>query len=232
MTRDEFIGTVAPVVVKVRVDGGVLFPSVSVAQALLETGGRIPSSNNIVGYKVGSGRRTPYWQGRSVTSQTWEVIDGVRYDNVPANWRAYDSIEDSLKDQALLFLNNRARYQRVVDARTPQEQATMLQESGYATDPQYANKIISIMNRDNLQRFDQEAERAMERLAELESQIRQMKSEIIELQHKHEQAVPGWAREAVDAAVRAGYVDTPEGGSQDFYRFVTVMYRAGVFDQA
>jgi|GEM_PF-1289496 len=40
--------------------------------------------------------------------------------------------------------------------------------------------------------------------------------------------VPTWAREAVDAAVRAGIVDTPEGGSYDFYRLVTILHRAGL----
>jgi lysozyme len=40
--------------------------------------------------------------------------------------------------------------------------------------------------------------------------------------------VPEWAKEAVNAAVAAGIVDTPDGGSYDFYRVLTVMYRAGV----
>jgi spore germination cell wall hydrolase CwlJ-like protein len=40
--------------------------------------------------------------------------------------------------------------------------------------------------------------------------------------------VPDWAREAVDAAVAAGIVDTPEGGSYDFYRMLTVLFRKGL----
>lgn len=39
--------------------------------------------------------------------------------------------------------------------------------------------------------------------------------------------VPSWAREAVNAAVDAGIVDTPNGGSYDFYRVLTVLYRMG-----
>jgi len=245
MTRDEFIAEVAPVVVKVRVDGGVLHPSVSIAQTILETGGKIPPWNNIVGYKVGSGRQTPYWRGRSVTSKTWEVLDNVRYDDVTAQWRAYDSIEDSLKDQALLFINNPGRYQRVIDARTPNEQAAMLQASGYATDPQYGSKIMSIIRSYNLGIYDEEAEEAMERLAELERRIseqeresdavRRQNDELIRrlqvLERRHGMEVPSWAQEAVDAAVQAGYINTPSGGSEDFYRFITVMHRTGAFGQ-
>lgn len=239
MDRAEFIRTVAPVAVKVRVDGGVLFPSVSIAQTILETGGKLNAWNNLVGYKVGSGKLTPYWRGKSVSKLTWEVNDGVRYDNVPADFRAYDSIEDCLKDQALLFLQNRARYQRVIDAKTPDEQAAMLQACGYATDPQYASKIMAIMRSHNLNQYDEEAVKAMERLVELEKRVQtaetkhaELTQRLRELESKQGMPVPDWAREAVNAAVKAGYIDTPDGGSLDFYRFVTVMYRAGVFGKA
>jgi len=249
MSREAFIATVAPVAVKVRVDGGVLFPSVSIAQMILETGGKINSWFNLVGYKVGSGRTTPYWQGRSVSATTWEVIDGTRVDHVAANFRAYDSIEHCLKDQALLFLNNPGRYQRVLDARSPGEQARMLQECGYATDPQYAAKLMAISNLHKLETYDEEANVAMERIAELERKLDDMDKRINaceqtiarlakqtqELANLHKAAIPDWAKDAVEAAANTNgidgrkIIDTPEGGSLDFYRLVTVMYRAGLF---
>lgn len=37
--------------------------------------------------------------------------------------------------------------------------------------------------------------------------------------------IPEFAKEAVEAAVKAGLVDTPEGGSYDFYRLITVLHR-------
>lgn len=237
MSRSEFVATVAPVAVKVRVDGGVLFPSVSIAQTILETGGKIHPWNNIVGYKVGSGRRTPYWQGKSVNKKTWEVYDGIRHDDVSAEFRAYDSIEDCLKDQALLFINNRQRYQRVIDARSPGEQAVSLQASGYATDPQYADKIMTIIRSQRLEIFDKGAELAMEKLADLERMVTKVKSQIDELQKRlnelesqHQIPIPDWASEAVNEAVSKGYIDTPDNGSVDFYRLVTVLHRAGAFN--
>lgn len=40
--------------------------------------------------------------------------------------------------------------------------------------------------------------------------------------------IPPWAKDAVQTAVDAGLLRMPEGGSQDFYRTLTVMYRAGL----
>jgi len=69
----------------------------------------------------------------------------------------------------------------------------------------------------------------------LQSQIKAQQDQIAELERKvrrlegkHAMSVPEWAKEAVDAAVKAGIVDTPEGGSYDFYRLLTVMHRKGL----
>mgnify|MGYP001185093879 CR=1 FL=1 len=227
MTRSEFIATVAPVAVKVRVDGGPLFPSVSVAQALLETGGRIPAWNNIVGYKVGSGRCTPYWDGKSVRKGTWEVYDG-RTVQTAADFRAYESIEHCLKDQALLFLNN-ARYRAVVDAPDPESQARALRACGYATDPLYADKIISIRKTYGLAKYDEEAKKAVEALKELQQKVAALQREVETLRNRDRmESVPSWAKAAVEAANRAKLIDSPDGGSYDFYRIVTILYRAGL----
>lgn len=227
MNRSEFISTVAPVAVKVRVDGGPLFPSVCVAQALLETGGRINSWNNIVGYKVGSGQRTPYWDGRAVRKGTWEVYDG-RSVQTAADFRAYDSIEYCLKDQALLFLNNPGRYRPVVEAPDPESQAKALLACGYATDPLYADKILSIRKTYKLEQFDEEAEKAVEALKELQKKVAALQREVEALRKRDRMdSVPSWAQAAVDAATRAKLIDT-SAGSYDFYRFLTVMHRAGL----
>lgn len=235
MTRAEFIATVAPIAVKVRVDGGPLFPSVSIAQTLLETGGRIHPWNNIVGYKVGSGRQTPYWNGRAVRKGTWEVYDG-RTVQTAADFRAYVSIEQCLKDQALLFLHNLGRYRPVVEAPDPESQAKALRACGYATDPLYADKIISIRNSYGLHKYDKEANDAMEALKELQREVAAIRKELSVLTAKvgalldsHVMdEVPAWAKAAVDAAVTAGIIDTPNGGSLDFYRFVTILNRIGL----
>src|SRR5690606_36208426 len=110
--------------VQLRLEGSPIFPSVRIAQTGLETGWTIPPWNNLGGYKVGSGKLTPYWRGAIIHKGTWEVIDGERKD-VTAAFRAYDSVEDFFRDQDLLFAS--ARYARVRAAKSPSVQANMLQ---------------------------------------------------------------------------------------------------------
>ena len=159
MSASAFIARIAPIAVQLRVEGSPIFPSVRIAQAGLETGWKIPAWNNLGGYKVGSGKLTPYWRGKIVNKGTWEVYDGKRVD-VTAAFRAYDSVEDFFRDQDLLF--GISRYARVRAARTPEEQADMLQACGYATDPAYASKLVGIIRTYGLKRYDEEADNQMQ----------------------------------------------------------------------
>lgn len=150
-SKDAFIALIAPIVMQVYREGGRLFPSVRIAQSWLETGGNVPSWNNLGGYKVGSGQPNPYWDGSSVNTATKEVYDGVTV-YTSANWRAYPSIYNYYKDQDLLF--DKSRYAAVRAARTPQQQCRALQDCGYATDPAYASKLIAVIAADGLTRYD------------------------------------------------------------------------------
>jgi flagellar protein FlgJ len=155
MTREQFFRTLAPVAILVRREGSPLFVSVRLAQSLLETGGVIPSWNNVLGIKVGGGKPNAYWRGKTVNRATWEVRDGLSVREA-ADFRAYDSVYDCYKDQDLLMLL--PRYAPVRAADTPERQARALQASGYATDPRYADKLIDIMNAHDLRRYDREAD--------------------------------------------------------------------------
>jgi Muramidase (flagellum-specific) len=232
MTASAFIDRIAPIAVQQRLEGSPIFPSVRIAQAGLETGWNIPPWNNLGGYKVGNGKLTPYWRGKIVNKGTWEVYDDQRVD-VTAAFRAYDSVEDFFRDQDLLF--QIPRYDRVRLATTPEQQADMLQACGYATDPQYGEKLKRIIDIYDLKRYDLEAEVGITVIEGLRRQVEQLASENKQLQQRVEKLenrshmpVPEWAKEAVDAAVKAGIVDTPDGGSYDFYRLLTVMRRKGL----
>jgi len=128
-----------------------MFPSVRLAQNLLETGGVIHPWNNLGGIKVGSGIPNAFWKGQWVRKGTWEVENGTRVDTA-ANFRAYESVYHFYKDQDLLFLL--PRYARVRAAKSPSEQADALRLCGYATDPQYASKITSIIKTYKLDQYD------------------------------------------------------------------------------
>lgn len=69
-----------------------------------------------------------------------------------------------------------------------------------------------------------------DRITQQEKTIVQLEKRINALESLQSMSVPDWAQEAVAAAVKAGVVDTPEGGSFDFYRIITVMYRKGLFN--
>ncbi|MFC5650740.1 glycoside hydrolase family 73 protein [Paenibacillus solisilvae] len=250
LNKTQFFTLLAPIAIRVRLEGSFMFPSLRLAQNLLETGGKLPSWNNLGGYKVGSGKPNAYWRGDVVNKGTWEVYDHQRVEIIAA-FRAYDSIYDFYKDQDLLFMIR--RYDSVRSAQTPRQQAQALQASGYATDPNYASKLISIMETNGLQQYDIQAEEEQpmtegEKLAfealqetvkqltsglnaqnatisEQETKISALENHVAVLEGSYAMDVPVWAKDAVDAAVKAKLIDKPNGGGLDFYRLLTVLHR-------
>ncbi|MBH2035098.1 MAG: flagellar assembly peptidoglycan hydrolase FlgJ [Pseudomonadales bacterium] len=141
---EEFVATMLPMAQsaaeKIGVDARYL-----VAQAALETGwGKSiirqqdgSSSHNLFGIKAAD------WQGDSARVLTTEYVDGKQVKE-SASFRAYGSFEQSFNDY-VNFLQNNERYDDALDsAANPKRFVSELQRAGYATDPQYANKIAQI----------------------------------------------------------------------------------------
>ena len=59
-------------------------------------------------------------------------------------FRTYDSLEDSVRDYGK-FLKENKRYRPLLEAKTLDEQIDALAGSGYATDSQYAEKVLKII---------------------------------------------------------------------------------------
>ena len=131
---------------------GVL-PSITIAQGILESdwgqSGLTKKANALFGIKADSS-----WKGRYVEMVTGEYIGG--YIKIKAKFRAYNSWAESLLDHGK-FLRENSRYGRMFGTTDYREQARVLQNSGYATDPQYANKLIGIIKNLGLDKIDQEA---------------------------------------------------------------------------
>ena len=74
-------------------------------------------------------------------------------------FKVYKSWEDSLvKHAELIFYGtswNAKQYQAVLEAKDYQSQARGLQSSGYATDPDYADKLIAMIEEWQLTQYDQ-----------------------------------------------------------------------------
>jgi flagellum-specific peptidoglycan hydrolase FlgJ len=153
MTQQEFIKKFSKEII-ISTIGTSLFPSVKMAQAALETGyGKSiqKAGNNMFGIKA-YGDKTPYWKGDYINLNTHEYYAGTP-DNVNDKFRSYKTITDSIRDHSY-FLKNLEHYKPVFLAKNPQEQAKALQNAGYATDPNYANKLIAIMDKHNLYKLD------------------------------------------------------------------------------
>ena len=99
------------------------------------------NSNNLFGIKA-----SPDWKGKVVEATTTEYVNGKAQTKVE-RFRAYDSYSDSFKDYAKLLASN-PRYEKVMaSAGDASSFAQGLQKAGYATDPNYANKLTSIIKR-------------------------------------------------------------------------------------
>jgi flagellar protein FlgJ len=97
------------------------------------------SSHNVFGIKA-----TSDWTGKTTSAVTTEFVNG-KSQKVVEKFRSYDSYEDALTDYASVLKSN-PRYAPVVEAsRDAAGFAHGMQKAGYATDPQYAKKLISIM---------------------------------------------------------------------------------------
>jgi flagellar protein FlgJ len=117
-------------------------------QAALETGwGRHQirhadgsPSYNLFGVKAGRN-----WNGPTVSAVTTEYVNGAAV-KTAQNFRAYGSYAESFRDYAKLLQNN-PRYAAVLQNTSDAANfAKSLQHAGYATDPQYAQKLARIIN--------------------------------------------------------------------------------------
>ena len=116
-----------------------------IAQAALETGWGTSQpgdgsggSNNYFGIKAGAS-----WRGRSVTADTTEFMNGIA-GNERARFRAYGSVAENMSDYVRLLSNN-PRYAAALNTGSDvQAFGTALQRGGYATDPQYAEKLTAV----------------------------------------------------------------------------------------
>ena len=130
----EFISSVRAATTDI-VAGTGIFPEVAIAQAALETGyGGSVAGDNFFGIK-----------GKGQTFTTHEEIDGKMV-KMQDSFEVHTGYAGSVRSY-VDFLQRNPRYTDALSASTPQEQAKALQEAGYATDSEYANKLISIMKR-------------------------------------------------------------------------------------
>jgi flagellar protein FlgJ len=123
--------------------------SIILAQAALESGwGERTPGCNLFGIKA-----DPSWKGTSVAVVTHEHLSGQNV-QLSDRFRAYSSWLDSMLDHAK-FLQANPRYRPCFKERDGAGWARALQAAGYATDPDYAKKLIKIIGDRSLALYDQ-----------------------------------------------------------------------------
>ena len=129
-----------------------LNPAVMVAQAALETGwGKhiINKSDGNSSFNLFNIKSDRSWQGEKANKMTLEFEQGTPVKK-QASFRAYESIKDSVND-FVQFLTENPRYQEALqNTAKPAAFLDSLQKAGYATDPNYADKIKQVLNHSEL----------------------------------------------------------------------------------
>jgi flagellum-specific peptidoglycan hydrolase FlgJ len=150
--QEQFISSIADAAVESADRTGVP-ASVTIAQAILESywgSSRLArEAHNYFGIKA----QTRGGSAGSIWFDVWEVIGGRNVMQSQA-FRAYNSIAESFVDHGLFFVEN-PRYAAAIAARDdPRRFAREINRAGYATDPSYASKLIGLMDRYDLYRYD------------------------------------------------------------------------------
>ena len=137
-----FFNNLAPIVVNeyIRRHGEYrLYPSTVLAMAALESGYNL-NAETLFGIK-----------GDGQLLDTTEYIDG-KYVNVKDSFKLYPSISASV--QGLYDLMQIERYHPACECVEWEEECRQIQKCGYATDPEYSDKLISIINSYQLTMFN------------------------------------------------------------------------------
>lgn len=150
-TPDGFVRTLRPIAERIGRQLGI-DSRLLLSQAALETGwgqkvlqrSGGASSFNFFNIKAGAD-----WHGATVTVPTIEYQNGVAVREM-ATFRAYRTPEESFSDYAQLIADNPRYQQALARGGNPVAYIRSLAAAGYATDPQYADKVLAIFRSDSM----------------------------------------------------------------------------------
>lgn len=142
-----------------------ILASVSFAQFILESGyGKselAQNANNVFGMKKSLSGNTwggSAWDGISVYTKKTQEYENGAYVTVTADFRKYPSVEKSIADHSAYLLGakngSRLRYDGLKGCTDYRKAARIIKDGGYATSPDYVEKLCSIIERWNLTQYD------------------------------------------------------------------------------
>ncbi len=129
-----------------------ILPSLTIAQAILESGwgnsGLTIKANALFGIKAGI-----TWRGKAFNSKTQECYDNKNLITISAYFRGYNSWAESINDHTAFIVSNK-RYANVLAAKDYKAACNAIAKAGYATAPNYAASLISIIEQYKLYEYD------------------------------------------------------------------------------
>lgn len=163
MSAEEVVKKVGPLFTKDHEKSGVL-ASVSMAQFILESGyGKSElavNADNYFGMKEELSGNTwsgSTWKGDIYTKITSEFVDG-EYKTVKADFRKYASVEESIADHSAYLVGakngKKLRYSGLKGCAEHKKAVQIIKDGGYATAPDYVEKILDLIDRWNLKQYD------------------------------------------------------------------------------
>lgn len=160
-----FFETMVPMVQEDMKRSGIL-ASVTLAQEIVESGWLTSeltvNACNIHGMKAElSGNTWPgsTWNGEVYKKETAEQREDGTYYTVVADFRKYNSLQESVADHSAYLSgarddNGNLRYAGIIGEKDPRTAFTIIKNGGYATSLDYVDKLMDKVDKYNLTQYD------------------------------------------------------------------------------
>lgn len=162
MDKETFIDYIGKIAKTDMKETGIL-ASVVIAQAILESNwGQSElaiNANNLFGMKayLSGNSWTSAWEGSIYSKYSDEEYNGITKP-VLSEFRSYDSPEDSIIDHNdyLIGASNGSelRYKGLIGEKDYKKAAQIIKDGGYATNSDYVNRLVRIIEENNLTVYD------------------------------------------------------------------------------
>lgn len=160
VSTEDFINRISADAIKAWKNYKIL-PSLTIAQAILESDSGnselAVKANALFGIKAHTDKSWP----KTYKKETWEWANGQNV-KVMADFKAYRSWSESIEDRSKYLTNRKIGdiliYKEVIGERDYKKACRKIFEAGYATDPKYPDKLISLIERYNLTKFDKDGD--------------------------------------------------------------------------
>lgn len=154
--QKKFVEQIAALVREYAPQYGIEVFSPVIGQAILESGWSksllAKIYHNYFGLKCGS-----RWTGKSVNLQTKEEYKAGTKTTIKANFRVYGSMREGVKGY-FEFLEL-PRYSNLKGVTDPETYLKRIKADGYATSSDYAEDVLSVVDRYGLRKYDRQAKK-------------------------------------------------------------------------